>query len=303
MKIFILITSLIIMSITVTTVFVGINTFSGVVVDDSYKAGLLWDKTRNKKAMLGWNVEFKNNVFNTGKNKVMFSLFDSNGLPLNDAIVSLTVSRPATYKYDRDYSRIKIKDNIYIANIDLPLHGLWDLIIKVTRNENNVVFKKRIYAQEAVSSMPAVFIKQSERAEDKRAVSLPITFLKHSKMAEIDCDIHADSCFKVITEDNIIVEFNINPKPVRSMSNLVFSITLKEKDKPISDANVEIDLTMPGMFMAKNRVFLKHKGNGRYEGKGVIVRCPSGKRIWKADVIIERNGKTASTTYVFEVKN
>lgn len=148
MKIFILIISLIIMSITATTVIVGINNFSGVVVDDSYKAGLLWDKTRNKKAMLGWNVEFKNNVFNVGKNKVMFSLFDSNGLPLNDAIVSLTVSRPATYKYDRDYNSIKIKDNIYIANIDLPLHGLWDLMLKVTRNENNVVFKKRIYADE-----------------------------------------------------------------------------------------------------------------------------------------------------------
>lgn len=127
--------------------------------------------------------------------------------------------------------------------------------------------------------------------------------IRHSKIAEIDCDIHAGSCFKAITEDSIIVEFNINPKPVRSMSNLVFSITLKEKDKPILDANVEIDLTMPGMFMAKNRVFLKHKGNGRYEGKGVIVRCLSGKRIWKADVIIGRNEKTASVSYVFEVKN
>jgi len=147
MKIFILIISLIIMSITVTTVFVGINNFSGVVVDDPYKAGLLWDKTRNKKAMLGWNVEIKNDVFNVGKNKVMFSLFDSNGLPLNDAMVSLTISRPATYRYDRDYNSIKIKDNIYIANIDLPLYGLWDLIIKVTRNEHNINFKKRIYAE------------------------------------------------------------------------------------------------------------------------------------------------------------
>ena len=137
------------------------------------------------------------------------------------------------------------------------------------------------------------FVKQSEGAN----------CMKQSKMAEINCDIHAGSCFKVITKDNIIVEFNISPKPVRLMSDLVFNITLKEKDKPISDARVEIDLTMPGMFMGKNRVFLEHKGNGRYEGKGVIVRCPSGKKIWRADVVIERNGKTASAIYVFEAKN
>lgn len=126
--------------------------------------------------------------------------------------------------------------------------------------------------------------------------------VKQSEGVEIDCDIHAGYCLKTI--DNISVVFDCNPKPVKSMSELLFSVTLREKDEPVPDARVEIDLTMPGMFMGENRILLVHKEKGRYEGKGVIVRCTSGKRIWKADVIIGRpSKKTMHTSYVFEVKN
>lgn len=125
---------------------------------------------------------------------------------------------------------------------------------------------------------------------------------KQIENAEIDCDIHAGHCLKII--ENISVIFDCNPKPVKSMSEILFSVTLKEEDKPIRNAQVEINLTMPGMFMGENRILLVHKENGRYEGKGVIVRCPSGKRIWNADVIIGRpSKKTVHTSYVFDVKN
>ncbi|WP_333652523.1 FixH family protein [Dissulfurispira sp.] len=98
--------------------------------------------------------------------------------------------------------------------------------------------------------------------------------------------------------------FDCNPKPVKSMSEILFGVTLREKDKPVQDASVEIYLTMPGMFMGDNRILLMHKEKGRYEGKGVIARCPSGKRIWKADVIIVHpSKKTTHASYVFEVKN
>lgn len=128
--------------------------------------------------------------------------------------------------------------------------------------------------------------------------------MKQSEGAKTDCDIHAGHCSKIIAEDNISVVFDCNPKPVKSMSEILFSVTLKEKDKPVQDASMEIYLTMPGMFMGDNRILLMHKEKGRYEGKGVIVRCPSGKRIWKADVIIRRPlKKTMHAGYVFEVKN
>ncbi len=126
--------------------------------------------------------------------------------------------------------------------------------------------------------------------------------IKQGRESEIDCDIHKSHCFKSIGDISVI--FDCNPKPVKSMSEIIFSVTLKEKDKPIPDASVEIYLTMPGMFMGENRILLVHKEKGRYEGKGVIMRCPSGKRIWKADIIIEcPSKKTVHAAYVFEVKN
>jgi hypothetical protein len=59
---------------------------------------------------------------------------------------------------------------------------------------------------------------------------------------------------------------------------------------------------MPGMFMGENRIVLHHKENGKYKGRGVIPRCPSGRKIWKAEIEIKRKGKVASVSYVFEVK-
>ncbi|MBI5741682.1 MAG: FixH family protein [Nitrospirae bacterium] len=95
--------------------------------------------------------------------------------------------------------------------------------------------------------------------------------------------------------------FDINPKPVRAMSELVFSMYLEESGRPVTDADITLDLTMPGMFMGINRPVLKHVKDGRYEGKGVIPACPHGGKQWKAEVNIERGGKVETASYTFEV--
>jgi len=117
-----------------------------------------------------------------------------------------------------------------------------------------------------------------------------------------DCDINTGPCAKTIELDNLKVILDINPKPVNPMADLLFNVTLKEGEKPVTDAAVSIDLTMPGMFMGINRPALKHVKDGSYEGKGVIPVCPHGGKRWKADVTVERNGKAATVSYIFEVK-
>jgi len=116
-----------------------------------------------------------------------------------------------------------------------------------------------------------------------------------------DCDIQSGSCTKE-TADGMRVEFDVQPKPVTSMSDLTFIVTVTREGSPVSDASVALNLSMPGMFMGNNQTVLKHAENGRYEGKGVIVRCPSGRRIWRADIAIARGGKNAAARFVFEVK-
>lgn len=84
------------------------------------------------------------------------------------------------------------------------------------------------------------------------------------------------------------------------MKNLTFRVDLSESGRPEADAAVALDLTMPGMFMGRNRPALRHTGSGRYEGSGVIVRCPSGKKLWKASLQITRQGRTVPVEFLFE---
>ncbi len=119
--------------------------------------------------------------------------------------------------------------------------------------------------------------------------------------AAAPCAIQQGAC-SFTTDSGMTVEFDIQPKPVRAMSKLDMLVSVKENGKPVTDAFVKLDLTMPGMYMGKNSPDMKHSANGRYEGKGIITRCMSGKKTWQADVIVERGGTRQSASFVFEVQ-
>ena len=95
----------------------------------------------------------------------------------------------------------------------------------------------------------------------------------------INCDIQNGPCTQSLSATT--VTFDIHPKPVKAMENLVFRLMFSGK---VPSALPQIDLGMPGMKMGPNQIEMKATGQNVYEGTGVIVRCPSGKRIWKATV-------------------
>lgn len=111
----------------------------------------------------------------------------------------------------------------------------------------------------------------------------------------INCDLHAGPCTQAFSENSVTLE--VTPRPVKAMQDLLFKVTLAEKlsQTPIAPY---IDLGMPGMNMGPNRVQLKPAGNATYEGHGVIVRCPSGRRTWQAMVIIPGAGQVS---FIFDV--
>jgi len=113
----------------------------------------------------------------------------------------------------------------------------------------------------------------------------------YSKM--INCDVHHGTCTQKIRNMDIILD--ISPKPVKAMTDLKFTITLTGVQS-VSDPF--IDLGMPGMKMGPNRVVLKSIEKDVFSGTGIIVRCPSGKTIWKATVIVPDIG---SVEFIFDV--
>jgi len=109
----------------------------------------------------------------------------------------------------------------------------------------------------------------------------------------INCKAHDGKCSLPIGKETVTLE--IMPRPVTAMLDLTFTVTLS--GKPPEQAPY-LDLGMPAMKMGPNRVQLKPAGNGVYKGKGVIVRCKSGRRTWFANVVVPGAGEAK---FVFDV--
>lgn len=109
----------------------------------------------------------------------------------------------------------------------------------------------------------------------------------------INCDIQQGPCTRPLAER--VVTLDVLPKPVMAMRDLTFRVSVTGRKLT---SNPHIDLGMPGMNMGPNRVDLKPVGGDAYEGRGVIVRCPSGRRTWKATVTLPDEG---SLEFVFDV--
>ena len=111
--------------------------------------------------------------------------------------------------------------------------------------------------------------------------------------SQINCSLHDGACS--LSLPGLEVTLDIRPKPVKAMQDLVFKVSLAGEG---SDQAPYIDLEMPGMKMGPNRVILEKISRTVYEGKGVIVRCPSGSRTWQATVTVPGKGKA---DFIFDV--
>jgi hypothetical protein len=84
------------------------------------------------------------------------------------------------------------------------------------------------------------------------------------------------------------VLLSITPWPPGAMRELDFAATLPGY---AGKAPPYVELSMEGMEMGRNRVDLSRGADGRYRGTGVIVRCPGGRRDWKATLTAPGAGK------------
>jgi len=110
----------------------------------------------------------------------------------------------------------------------------------------------------------------------------------------INCNLHNGSCSQSLGDSTLVL--SVSPRPVKAMTDLVFDVVVKGDTKP--DRMPFIDLGMPGMDMGKNQVILAEKGKGVYTGTGVIVRCKSGRRTWRATVTVPGLG---NAVFIFDV--
>jgi hypothetical protein len=110
----------------------------------------------------------------------------------------------------------------------------------------------------------------------------------HGADQTADCLIDQGPCVKTVGNREVI--FSIEPKPVKTMREITFVVHIVGRNIA---PTLLLDLSMPGMYMGRNEVVLKKRPDGKYSGKGVIPRCPSGKRLWQAEIDIPGTGKVS----------
>lgn len=102
------------------------------------------------------------------------------------------------------------------------------------------------------------------------------------------CNFDQAPCVRTLTKDGLVATLGISPAPVQIMKRLTFTLELRDGSGPVTDGEVTLHLSMPGMYMPENVARLKHLGGGTYTGNGVLVRCASGSRLWQAEVRLTR---------------
>ena len=108
--------------------------------------------------------------------------------------------------------------------------------------------------------------------------------------------IHAGPCTRTAAGRQVTLE--IDPKPVKHMKELNFRVTVEPCEG--LPTNLLVDLSMPGMVMGRNQVRISKRSGCTWEGRGLIVRCMSGRTLWKATLLSPELGNPAFT---FDVRD
>jgi hypothetical protein len=103
------------------------------------------------------------------------------------------------------------------------------------------------------------------------------------------CDLAAGPCAGLAGPFDVTLD--LGPRPLRTMAELAAAVELRRDGAALDGATVVVSFEMRGMSMGENRRGLAGLGNGRYAGKAVLVRCPSGRKDWVATLAVGAAGE------------
>jgi hypothetical protein len=93
---------------------------------------------------------------------------------------------------------------------------------------------------------------------------------------------------------DMIVSLALNPYPPRVGQVGKFDVTLTDlKGQPINDASINLDLTMPSMWMPPNQLTAKFVSDGKYPAGGQFTMRGG----WRIEVIITRGSEKQSVFF------
>ena len=126
-------------------VYFALNSHSGEQSSTAYEDGLNYNNTiedRRKLKALGWTMTVKVEQGTTG-NVLALKILDKNHVPLNGITVVATMFNPVRSSEDPVLTLTRLDDG-YMAPLNLPRKGQWDLQVKVSLGKNSGIFTERL---------------------------------------------------------------------------------------------------------------------------------------------------------------
>jgi nitrogen fixation protein FixH len=250
-------------------VWVGNRTFERTVVADPYESGVHHDADRRKAQALGWIVAVEESSLRAGPEAALaVRLTGRDGAPIDDAELVFRVSRAGTSRFDRSARATHAGGGRYAAVLSMTEPGFWDLDVVVRRGGESLTLGKWIHVAGAVGE-------------------------------GVHCDAGLRLC--AADADGVRVVLELSPHPPVPLKEIGAVVQLSRGGVPLAGAEVVVLLSMTGMFMGENRIPLRAEADGRYAGKGALLRCTSGRRDWLAEVVVRLpGGGEARTRFPFQ---
>ena len=114
-------------------------------------------------------------------------------------------------------------------------------------------------------------------------------------IANQECLLNTQRCEATLI-DKSHLSLDIEPKPIPLMKPITFRVTLEDTTLPF----VEATLFATNMNMGLHTFKLLSKGNGLYEGEGMLPTCIVGNMIWQINIVINQPTQSIGATFFFQ---
>lgn len=182
---------------------------------------------------------------------VTVSVSDKDGA-MTHARLTLHYGLVAKQYRDRKTTMQPALPGIYQASLSFPEKGMWWFLLTV-ESEKGVRYQKQWFQN--------------------------IQGVNHAHRTA--CNVQNAPCERILESGRMV--FDVAPRPLRAMKELTFSVHCDGMS--LNADNLRVSLTMPGMNMGTNQVFLKEDNKGGFSGKGMVVSCRSGHTLWQAELL------------------
>jgi len=130
-----------------TMIYIGMTTWTGLVSTNYYEEGRTYNRNiaaAEAQAALGWQVTAEARLTQGFDGELTVDVRDRQGQPITDATVTARFIRPTSEGHDFSLDLAATGEGSYRAAFTLPLTGLWDIHLDITRGDDRFVETRRV---------------------------------------------------------------------------------------------------------------------------------------------------------------